>query len=193
METSGLEAVILAAGVGSRLGEVAGDGPKCLLDVGGKSLLEHQFEALRGIGVERVLVVAGHRADAVIEAVGDRGEVLINERYKETNSLYSLWMARRWISGNVMILNGDVLAAPQIFAALRNAEGSVLAYDSCSGSEEEEMKVRFRFNRLQAISKELRPELSHGESLGVLRFDAAGAGILLEAADQIIRAGRHKE
>jgi len=184
-----MQAVILAAGTGSRLGDASDGRPKCLLEVGGQSLIRHHLDALDRIGVEKILVVVGHGADQVMAEVGYSGLLQFNDIYARTNSLYSLWLARKWITGNVMVINGDVLADPQIYHELRNTDGNVLAFDSRSGTQEEEMKVKFKSDRLHKINKKMRPERAHGEHLGILKFDSAGAAALLQEADRMVGEG----
>ncbi len=182
------QAVILAAGVGSRLG---GNGrPKCLLDVGGRTLIRHHLEVLDGLGVENILIVVGHGADQVMAEVSHAGVMQFNDRYSSTNSLYSLWLTRKWIAGSMMVINGDVLADPHIYQQLLEADGNALAYDSRSGTEEEEMKVHFESSRLRAINKDMGPGRSHGEHLGMLKFDASGAKELMDEADRLVMEGR---
>ena len=65
------QAVILAGGKGTRLRSVLGDLPKPLIPIGGKPLLEHHFELCRAHGFERVLVLAGHRAERIQAHCGD--------------------------------------------------------------------------------------------------------------------------
>lgn len=183
-----MQAVILAAGVGSRLG--CNGRPKCLMDVGGQTLIGHHLEVLGGLGVENILVVAGHGAEQVMAEVRHTGVIQFNERYSSTNSLYSLWLARKWVSGSMMVINGDVLADPRIYRRLLEAEGNVLAYDSRSGTEDEHMKVRFEASRLHAISKDMCAHRADGEHLGMLKFDADGARELLNEADRLVAEGR---
>ena len=87
-------AIILAAGRGGRLGPLTAERPKCLLRVGTGSLLDHQLDALRVGGLNSVVVVAGYCADAVEAELAGRASLLLNPRHAETNSLYSLWLAR---------------------------------------------------------------------------------------------------
>ena len=104
-----MQAVILAAGSGSRLQRVSNGLPKCLLPIGGRPLIEHQLEALSDAGVGNVLVVVGHQADEVRKTLGNRVEYVENTRYDATNSLYSLWLAREWVKGPFVLLNCDLL------------------------------------------------------------------------------------
>ena len=187
---SDTQAVILAAGLGSRLGGGSDGRPKCLLDVGGRTLIRHHLEVLNGLGVEDILIVVGHGAEQVMEEVRHAGVMKFNHRYSSTNSLYSLWLTRKWIARSMMVINGDVLADPQIYRQLLEENGNVLAFDSRSGTGEEEMKVRFESNRLLAINKDMDPDHSHGEHLGILKFDARGARALMDEADRLVEEGR---
>ena len=183
------QALILAAGRGSRLGEITRGGPKCMLDVGGRPLIEHQVEALRDAGVSRICVVLGHGARHIVNALGDGCDYVYNERYADTNSLYSCWLARTEIEGPFVLVNADVLAHPIIYHRLSAARGDAIAYDSSSGHQDEHMKVVLDDGRLCAIGKRLPAEDAHGESLGLLRFSEEGAVRLFEHANALVSRG----
>jgi choline kinase len=185
-----MQALILAAGRGSRLGAFGADRPKCLLEVGGAALIEHQLEALRAIGVRRVAVVVGHRAGDVRSALGNGVTYVENRAFAATNSLYSLWLARCWIEGSFLLLNSDLLCAREIYRRVARARGTALAFDGGSGQDAEHMKVAFRRGRLAAIGKDLPAARAQGENVGVLRFGPAAARVLLAVADAIVQSGR---
>src|SRR5262249_10141361 len=91
-------AVLLAAGVGKRLLAVSRGRPKCLVEIGGKSLVVRLLEGLRSAGVDDAVIVAGFGEEALRAAVGDGpGEIrvgwLSNPRYSE-GAILSLWTAR---------------------------------------------------------------------------------------------------
>ncbi len=183
------EALILAAGTGSRLGALLNGKPKGLLSIGGRTLIEHQVTSLRACGVLRIGVVVGYGAHYVREAIGDAVEYIENERYASTNSLYSLWTARKWVKSEFMMVNSDLFADARIYERVAEAAGSGLAYDSTSGSNPEEMKVSLRHRRVVRLSKSMDPRDSSGESIGLLKFDGAAAARLFEAADQMVSRG----
>jgi choline kinase len=181
-----MQAVILAAGMGSRLHTMTGGGSKALVEIGGRPLILHTLEALADHGIGPVLVVVGHDADALQEVIGDRAEVLLNDRFAETNSLYSLWLARDWIKGAFILLNCDLFFDPRILDELLEQPGNVLAYDSTSSRGREQTKVAVKQRRIVDIGKDLPANSARGESLGLLKFDADGARAMLATAAQLI-------
>jgi len=184
------QAVILAAGKGSRLNGSNNGSAKCMAKVGDATLIEHQIRILRSFGVERIVVVVGHEADAVRACAGDDCVFVENTQYAETNSLYSLWLARQAVTGSFLLMNCDVLAHPDVYRRLFEADGTALTFDSGSGDEPEHMKVHIAEGMLQAISKELPSCLTRGENVGILRFDKDDVSALFQAAGEFIERGQ---
>lgn len=184
-----MQAIILAAGIGSRLTSVTGGISKALIEIGGRPLIHHQLEALADHGIGPVLVILGHQADDVAAAIGNRAETIVNERYAETNSVYSLWLAREWITGPFILLNCDLLFDPRILDHLLATPGNALVYDSTSSRGREQTKVAIRRGRVVDIGKDLPPASARGESLGLLKFDAEGGRALIETADHLVQDG----
>ncbi|MCI0402641.1 MAG: phosphocholine cytidylyltransferase family protein [Acidobacteria bacterium] len=187
-------AIILAAGRGGRLGSLTSEWPKCLLRVGVHSLLEHQLAALRQHGLDSVIVVAGYRAEAVEAELNGRARLLINPRYAQTNSLYSLWLAREFAADGFALLNADVLFDPEILdRVLRSPHPQALAVERRREFNAEEMKVELAGERILAMSKELPPERAHAENVGVLKFSADGARALFDRMEELLAAGAEKQ
>ena len=187
------QAVILAAGRGMRLNGACNGTPKCLIEVGGRTLIERQLDALSEVGIERACVVVGYKGDDVRAAVGHRCHVINNDRYMETNSLYSLWLARKWVEGSFVLLNCDVLAHPDVYHRVLAVNGSALAYDSSSGGEPEHMKVQIENRLVRAMSKQLPPERVSGENVGILQFDREGAAAVLAEANVLVQGDADAE
>jgi len=190
MKPFNTQAVVLAAGLGSRLEGSHNGLPKCLIEVGGKTLIRHHIEILNDLGIKEIMIVVGHGADEVILEVGDSGEIRTNEKYATTNSLYSLWLTRKWIIANLVVINADVLADPQIYRSLLAEDGNVLAFDPRSGNQDEEMKVQFKEGHLHAINKNMSPDNAQGEHLGLLKFNSEGAGELFAELERFVTEGR---
>lgn len=187
-----MQVVILAGGVGSRLESLTQGKPKCLAEIGGRPLILHQLEALADHGAGPVLIIVGYKQELIRDVVGARAEYIVNERYLETNSLYSLWLAREWVQGPFLLMNCDLFFDPDILARVLEEPGSVLAYDSTSSRGREQTKVAIRERRVVDLGKDLPPNSARGESLGLLKFDADGAQALFAAAAELLGHGAER-
>lgn len=189
-----MRAVILAAGKGSRLNGTAGESPKCLVKAGGITLIERQIRVLRAAGVEDIVVVVGCQADRVRQVCGQPITYIENARYAQTNSLYSLWMARPLLYEGFVVLNCDVLFHPALLHDLltsRHENALLLAYRSASEPPygDEEMKVKVRGDRVVDMSKAMDPAEADGENLGIVKFGPRGAAAVVEIMDGLVAAG----
>jgi len=185
-----IQALILAAGKGSRLGRAAEGLPKCLIQVGGQPLIRHQLDALAEGGVGPVVVAIGYAADLVRETVGHAAEFVLNPRYAATNSLHTFFLTRERISGPVVILNSDVLFDPRVLEAVLEAGEDSLAYDSLSDWTREHMKVAARGGRVVSLSKELSEAETAGENVGMLYLSARSLEVVFGEAEKLVEAGR---
>jgi L-glutamine-phosphate cytidylyltransferase len=185
-----MQAIILAAGCGSRLASALKGKPKCLAPIEPDiSLIEYQLAILEKMGITDVCVVLGYRAHEVYRVIGDRCHCIINRRYAETNSLYSLWLTRNWVQEDCLIMNSDILAHPSLYKRLMKSSENALVYDSWSGKEDEHMKVSFQSGYLNQISKTMPNRDSQGESVGLLKFTQTGMTALFAAAETALAEG----
>jgi choline kinase len=185
-----MRAVILAAGKGSRLNGAA-DKPKCLVEVGGVTLLQRQLDAVREAGISEVVVVVGFRADAIRRACGAGVSFVENADFATTGSLYSLWVARDHLTSGFVVLNSDVLFHPRMLSMLIESpyrDALLLADTAAAPLGDEEMKVKVERGRVVDISKAMEPREAHGENVGIVKFSAPGAAALVGYMDRLVAA-----
>jgi 2-aminoethylphosphonate-pyruvate transaminase len=187
-------AIILAAGVGRRLGHAV---PKVLLEFGGKSLLDRHLTALHANDVRRIAITVGHRPDLIraeLRRLGilDRVVLVENPRYRE-GSVVSLAAQRAQLAaGNpVLLMDGDVLYDSRMLARLLQATPeNVLLFDQAIEPGEEPVKICLRGEVIVDFDKV--PEHAHdrrGESVGFFRFSAGMAAALAERATAYVDGG----
>jgi len=190
-----MRGVILAAGKGARLNGGNGDMPKCLVTLGGETMLARNIRLLRYAGIDEIVVVVGCAAATVRRACGGDPAIgfVENHQFDQTNSLYSLWLARPLLADGFVVMNCDVLVHPQLLTDLlsaRHEDALLISYrDDATEYGEEEMKVRVRRGCVTDISKAMSPADADGENLGVVKFGAAGAAVLVEEMTRIVSAG----
>ena len=117
-----MKAVILAAGIGRRLQVLTQNHPKCLLSIGGKTLLSRYLDNLEHVGISHVTIVVGYKEELIREAVAAWPgtlpvNFLVNEQY-ERGSIGSLWVARHAFDDDTVIMDADVLFHPTILERL---------------------------------------------------------------------------
>jgi choline kinase len=184
-------AILLAAGVGRRLGETH-DGPKVLLDFDGRSLIERHLQALSDAAVSDIRVTVGHEASLLREVIAGRADTVENHNYRQ-GSLVSLWVQSAALrSGRpVLLMDGDVLYDSRMIERLIGADGeAVLLVDRELEPGDEPVKVCFRGGVMVDFRK--RPEFAHdwhGESVGFFKFSPAMAAALADRCDAYVAAG----
>ena len=107
-------ALLLAAGTGSRLRPLTKNAPKCLTEVGGQPILERLVNNLRELEIERLVVVIGHLGDRIREFLDDMAgdmqvDYVVSPKYRTTNNIYSLWLARAHIHEPFLLLESDLV------------------------------------------------------------------------------------
>ena len=190
-----MKAIILSAGQGSRLGHLVDNGPKCLIDFHGRTLLDRQLDTLEANGVHEAVVVTGFHDELVNEAVarrsgGPRVRTIFNPFYKVADNTGSLFMAREELAGDVLVWNGDTLVSEALMArVVRNRRcGICVTVDRKERYDEDDMKVirDEDSGRLRAIGKRIA-EGVNAESIGLLAFRDGGAERFRAAIDKAMR------
>lgn len=188
-------AILLAAGLGSRLLPLTAERPKCLIEVGGRTILEHQVEALRAAGVRAITVVGGYRFDQLERFVeerwgaGERPELLFNPFYAVASSIGSVWASRQHLDGEFCLLNGDTVYDPGLVAdGLGRLEpGLNLFVEPITAAQHDDMLVRIAGDRVVAVGKDLSPLLAHHRSLGFVAWRGEGARRYGQVLHDVIR------
>lgn len=171
-----MKAVILAAGVGSRLQPLTDTTPKGLVPVAGKPMMGYAVDAFAAAGFSEVVVVTGHLADQVqafCDASPVRCTVVHNPRYDTANNYYSLLVAEEALGGEEFIkVDSDLVFLPPVLDRILAAEGDLcIATDKGVALGAEEMKVQLDDGgRVTGVSKLLDPATCVGESIGMERI-----------------------
>lgn len=196
-------AVILTAGVGRRLAPLTTRLPKALIEVGGRPLLFHTLDALHQHGVQEVVLVVGHLQNLLRQAVAAARPPLtihwvVNENFAHTGSLYSLWLARAYLTGPFLFMDADLLFHPQILSGwLTDNDKSSLLVGPLAVDSGEEVKVTHQQGRATAVSKSLTTtDPVAGEAVGMVKIagpDVELARQLMDALIQANPAAEHEE
>ena len=190
-----MKAIILSAGQGSRLGHLTSNRPKCLIEFGGRTLLDRQLDTLAANGIDEAVVVTGFQDQQVEAAIarragGPKVRTIYNPFYKVADNLGSLFIARDELDGDCLVWNGDTLVSDSLMARViaNRQSGICVTIDRKDGYDADDMKVVVdREGRLHAIGKRLPMRNVNAESIGLLGFRGEGAETFRSAIETAIR------
>lgn len=184
--------VILAAGMAKRLRPLTDTKPKCLLEVGGKTLLERTVRAMQQAGISEFVVVTGYRADQIREALTSivspqNITFLHNADYEHNNNIYSLWMAGEVVRGkDFLLMDSDILCDPAAVVRIAEQTEPALALNRHECGEEEIKVIVDADNHIVEINKTCNPADAIGESVGIEKMTSDYSTALYRELDQMI-------
>ena len=192
-------AVILAAGICSRLGAHAAEKPKGLLPLGSSTSLDRQVTMLREAGIQDIGIVVGFCAETVRRHFAGGAVTLIdNPDYASPNSLYSLWLARAFAERGptgFMVLSSDLVFTPAMLRALieYSADAAIVVDRETLHAASDMVKVQLDGDRIVHMSKTLDPGLAHAEAVGPVRFSRPGGEHFFEHVRRVIESGQRQQ
>ena len=187
-----MKAVILAAGIASRLRPLTSNTPKALLPVGGTPLLRRALLSLLGGGIREVVIVTGYLQQMLESTVRSfeadlRITFVHNPLFETTNNNYSLWLTKGEILGeDLLMLDADILFDHSILVDLVDSPlADALVVRTAGAVGPEDVKVECDTSgHVVRIGKDIRPERATGESLGIEKFSAATTHQLFASLDR---------
>lgn len=164
-----MKAIIIAAGLGTRLHPLTLDTPKCLLQVGSHTMLEHQIQAYRTAGIKDIVVIVGYQA----ERFPDLGVTyVLNDRYRHNSVLNSLMYAEQHMTDGFITSYADLIFGSALVAELLKAPHDiVLSIDDTWRSR----YTNLEFHPVQAVEKVMYDQTLRISELGK-PIDASAPG-----------------
>ena len=187
-----MNAVIVAAGLSSRLRPLTDNLPKPLLTINGDALIERSVNILVDAGIKEVTVVVGYMRDKIQQHMGDHVHYVHNPFYPVTGNLASCWFGLSALSREPLLyLHGDLVFSPVLIKRILSTkleEEAVLLVDFDS-IDEEAMKVRIEKHKFIESSKDIPLPEAAGEWTGIARFSAGAKDILCHTIDSLLAEG----
>lgn len=178
-----MKVIILAAGVGSRLKYLTKNKPKCLVKINNKSLLDHQLDILKKQNINNIIIVGGHFS----QKLNRLNTILVkNARYKETNMLYSLFVAEEYLSEDVIISYGDIVYSNVVLKKLLKSKADISVvidkdwreYWSARNEnpldDAETLKLDKMGNIMEIGMKPTNLDNIQGQYIGLMKFSCKG-------------------
>jgi L-glutamine-phosphate cytidylyltransferase len=180
-------AIIIAAGMGSRLEHHTDDRPKCMVEVGGGSILSHQIRAFSENGVDDLHIIRGYLSEKLVVEGATYYE---NENFRNNNILFSLFCAEEAMEDSFLTTYSDIVYTPDVVRrTLASPYDVALVIDRCwadayEGRDDHPVEqaelAEVEDGRVLRVGKQVGPEKAAGEFIGLAKFSARGGALLRE-------------
>ncbi|MFT5469000.1 MAG: choline kinase [Verrucomicrobiales bacterium] len=179
----------MAAGIGSRLKDINGDRPKCLIEADDVSLISRSVSMLEDRNITDISVITGYRSDLIQRELGTRVSFIHNPYYEVTNSIASLWLAKELLNDDVILMNADLYyEAAVLDTALAQTGNAVMLSDSTRIIDAD-----FRFgvigSRILKTGNRLTNQETDCEYVGIVRIDKRFINAFRARLEQMITSG----
>lgn len=184
-----MQAIVMAAGKGSRLGKLTKGRPKSFIEIKGKKLIEYNLQLLEQYHVDEVIIVTGYMSEAFEELAQTRNNIKIvyNPFYEMMNVLGSFYMGMELLWDDFLFLHADTLCEQKILEQLVQMKADVLLPVDYKPCDEEAMKVRSRRGKIVQITKQMPNEQAEGEFIGMAAFRKEVLPKLKEKTRQLMK------
>lgn len=186
-----MQLIILAAGTGSRLGNITKKKPKSLIKIKGKNIIDYQIKNFKKLKVKKIIIVTGFAHTVMKKNLGAKYKYIINKKYKNTNNIYSLWLARKHLVEETIITFADLIMSKKIIKKIvKSKKKFTLAIDT-SRVLDGTMKIKIRKKKLLKIGKNVKKN-ANGNFIGAAKIKKSKIEIFRNGLSNIIN-GKKKD
>lgn len=184
-----MKAIIMAAGVGSRLKKIIADKPKCLIKAGSVTLISRTVSLLRSRGVDDISVITGYNSDLIHSELQSQVRYFHNPFFRVTNSIASLWLAKDLLCDDVILMNADLYYEDAVLdIAMNQTDHAVMLSDS-TRIEDADFRFHVDGNRILLASNQLTNQETDCEYVGIVRIDQSFIATFKDRLVAMIKQG----
>ena len=193
-----LKVIILAAGESPGFGSLTANKHKSMIDIGGKTIIEHQIDNIKKCGIDEknITIITGSHRNQIEKYIYENfngnekfcGDFIYNPWYKLSHTVVSLSLARHILNEGFIVLYGDIVFDHRILYKLINYEDNItIVVDKRKNLDEEDEKVILQNGKIEIISKNLDINKCDGEFIGLAKIPKDKIHIFNDAQDKIIK------
>jgi len=180
-----MQAIITAAARSPRLLPLTKRTPVSLLEVKGKTILDHQLNALSEAGINDILVITGFCAEQIEDFCQGRARCMFNPFYEMSNVAMNLWLVRQEFKEGFLLLYADILFQPELVREVMAKDDNTLLVVDRKGLDKEAEKVELLEGRVTVIGKNVSEP--YGEFIGMAKATRDTIPILIEGLERVAR------
>ena len=185
-----MKALILAAGLGTRLAPITDKVPKALVPVNREPIIHKQIQNLVNNGIKDIFVVVGYKNEILQKYLNENFSfvtIINNKDYNTTNNMYSAYLGKAYVAhDDFLMMNADVFFDEIIISELIKDKYCNAIVTDIGSYSEESMKVVEKDGRIVAISKQIEKSQALGNSIDVYKFSSEAGQIFFEQCEEYI-------
>ena len=194
-----MKAVILAAGPGKRIRDIAPNLPKTLVPVAGKPMLARILESFKGRNLSEIIVTTGYRAEQIEEFLRKfpRDDLpptrtVLNDRYDDTNYIFSLWLARDFLHDeDILLIHGDMAYDCRLLDSLIVRDGSTVTVSRSTVPSPKDFNARIRDGKVLEVAVRITGDDVH-PCMPLYKWKADDFQVWMKSIDSFISKGNVK-
>ena len=186
--STNMRAVILAAGRGTRLYPITLKKPKCLLEIGGATILNRQIRAIKEIGIEDIVVVVGHKKEAIMDAMGDTVRYREYADFAKTNNLHTLWSVREELNADFICIFADLIFDKEVVKRAKESRDEICLVVDTHRVLEGTMRIKLEKGRLTGVGSHIPVSEGSGNFIGIAKCSKKGAALLIAQMQKMVSA-----
>lgn len=179
-------AIILAAGTGSRLLPLTASTPKPLLDIGGVQPIVRMVEMLAEQGIKDITVVVGYQKEKIMAALGSLVHFREYADFKTKNNLHTLWSVRDKIVGETLILYADCIFESALLQKTLQQKGDICVVVDRGALRPESPRAWFENGTLVRVGRDKRPDDNACNFLGITKLSPVGSRAFVSAMETLL-------
>ncbi len=191
-----MKALILNSGLGSRMGVLTSDHPKCMTEISHKdTILSRQLRLIVDAGIEEVVMTTGYYDGILIEYCESLGLPLKftfvkNPVYDQTNYIYSIYCAREHLDDDILLMHGDLVFENAVMDMIMEAEGSAMVVSSTLPLPEKDFKAQVKDGKVMKVGIDIFDEAMEAQAL--YKLTKADWKVWLDKIVEFCEAGNTK-
>lgn len=186
-----MKAIIMAAGMGTRMQKMHGDIPKGTIPIGNSSILLNMVKALNENGItdpKDIIIVGGYKCEMIKKHIGDKATVIYNPFYDVSDDIVSLWVAQRYMNPEegFIYFHGDTVFGKEFISKLVNDPRERVMLVEKKECDEEDSKVIVDGKNVLRVSKKVPISEAFGEFSGIAKFSGEGVKSFVKHLNKVV-------
>jgi choline kinase len=182
----------MAAGISSRLEDINGNRPKCLIEMDGISLISRSVNLLASRGITDISVITGYKRELVRQELQSRVNYLHNPYFEVTNSIASLWLAKDLLHDDVILMNADLYYEPSVLDTALAQRGNAVMLSDSTRIDDADFRFGVLGNRILKTGNQLSNLETDCEYVGIVRIDQKFVNRFRKRLEMMIKSGDFK-